>query len=100
MTEPPEPRLPTRYEISVSHEDERSAVAAGSSISASERHRHRLGAAFVRIDLVDTIDQMDGSPGAEQVSAWLEHLTDEEVLERMSRLKGSTPTSPRRCCAT
>ena len=61
--EPPEPALPTRYEISVGHEDERGAIAAGSSISAIERHQQRLGAASGRIDLVDTIDRMDGSRG-------------------------------------
>lgn len=87
--DPPQPPLPTRYEISIGHDDERDAIAAGSSLSASERHRQRLNAAAVRVDLVDTIDQMDGSPGAEQISAWLRHLTDEEVLGRMSWLKAN-----------
>ncbi|MBW8173329.1 hypothetical protein K0651_09750 [Ornithinimicrobium sp. Arc0846-15] len=85
--EPPEPRLPTRYEISIGHDDERGAIEAGSLQSAPERHQQRLGAAFVRIDLVDTLCQMDGAPGAEQISTWLAHLSDEDVLERMSCLK-------------
>ncbi|WP_436735593.1 hypothetical protein [Streptomyces sp. BBFR102] len=88
-TEPPEIVLPTRYNISVGHEDERDAIAAGSVVTAAERHQQRLGAAFVRIDLVDMIAQMDGSPGSEQISAWLTHLTDDEVLERMSRLSAT-----------
>lgn len=85
--EPPELLLPTRYEIAVGHSDERSAIAAGSRKSAPERHKQRLGAAAVRIDLVGTIAQMDGAPGARQIAKWLEQLTDDEVLERMSRLK-------------
>lgn len=92
--EPPEPALPTRYEISVGHEDEHVAMAAGSSISATAIHQQRLGAAFVRIDLVDTIDQMDGSPGARQISAWLADLSDADVLERMSRLKATYSHDP------
>ena len=47
----------------------------------------RLGAASVRIDLVEVIGQMDGSPSDQQIAAWLAQLTDEEVLDRMSRLK-------------
>jgi hypothetical protein len=88
-TEPPEPGLPTRYEISTGHEDERSAMAAGTATTAAQRHQQRLGAAFVRIDLVDPIDQMNGSPGADQISAWLAHLSDADVLERMSQLKAT-----------
>lgn len=94
-TEPPKPGLPTRYEISAGHEDERSAMAAGTATTAAQRHQQRLGAAFVRIDLVDTIDQMDGSPGADQISAWLAHLSDEDVLQRMSQLKATTSYDPK-----
>lgn len=89
VTEPPKPQLPVRYEISIGHDDERSAMAAGLSTSAAERHQQRLGAAFVRIDLIDTLDQMDGSPGREQISAWLASLSDENVLQRMSRLNAT-----------
>lgn len=85
--ESPKPELPTRYDIDVGHVDERRAISAGSIESAAERHKQRLGAASVRIDMVDTICQMDGAPSAEQITAWLDHLTDEEMLERMSRLK-------------
>jgi hypothetical protein len=86
-TEPPEPVLPARYGIAVGHEDERRAMAAGSTTSAADRHKQRLGAASVRVDLVDTIGQMVGSPSAGTIAAWLAHLTDEEVLDRMSRLQ-------------
>lgn len=86
-TEPPEPALPTRFDIAVGHDDERQAMSAGSATSAGERHKQRLSAASVRIDLVNTIDQMDGSPSAAQIAAWLAALTDEEVLDRMSRLQ-------------
>lgn len=85
--EPPRPDLPARYDIAVGHVDERRAISAGSTMSASDRHKQRLGAASVRIGIVDTLGQMDGSVSAEQIAAWLDHLTDEELLERMSRLK-------------
>lgn len=84
--EPPEPALPTRYDISVGHDDERSAITAGSMTTAAERHQQRLGAASARLDLVDMIAQTDRAPGPNKIEAWLVHLTDEAVLERMSRL--------------
>lgn len=85
--DPPEPALPTRYEISVGQEDERAAIAAGSMISAPQRHKLRLGAATSRPGLVDLIGQIDGAPSVADITAWAEQLTDEEVLERMSRLR-------------
>ncbi|RFS81392.1 hypothetical protein D0T12_32715 [Actinomadura spongiicola] len=88
--EPPEPALPTRYEIAVGHENERRAMAGGSATSAAERHNQRLRAASVRADLAETISRMNGSPSARQVTAWLAQLTDEEVLDRMARLKATT----------
>jgi Phage integrase family len=93
-TEPPEPGLPARYEISTGHEDERRAMAAGTSTTAAQRHQQRLSAAVVRIDLVDPIDQMDGSPGPDQISTWLAHLSDADVLERMSQLKATDSYDP------
>jgi hypothetical protein len=88
--EPPEPALPTRYEIAVGHDNERRALSAGSTTTALERHQQRLDAAMVRSELADTISRMDGSPSARQITTWLAQLTDEEVLDRMSRLKPST----------
>lgn len=85
--EPPEPALPIHYEISIGHQDERSAMVPSSTISAATRHQQRLGAAFVRTDFVDTIGQMAEAPAAGQIAAWLAALSDEQVLERMSRLK-------------
>lgn len=87
--EPPRPELPTQYDISVGHIDERHAISAGASVSAADRHKQRLVAASVRIDMVDTLGHMDGAPSAEQIAAWLNQLTDEEVLERVSRLRAT-----------
>lgn len=92
--EPREPALPTRYEIAVGHDDERRAIAAGSTTSAADRHRQRLSAASVRGDLVDTICRVKGAPSAEQITAWLTHLSDEEVLDRMSRLQATDTYDP------
>ncbi|MFJ4228416.1 hypothetical protein ACIPYV_12720 [Paenarthrobacter nicotinovorans] len=93
-TEPPEPALPTRYEIAVAHGDERRAISVGSATSAGERHKQRLVAASARVDLVDMIGQMDGSPSSPQIAAWLAQLNDEEVLERMSRLQVTYDYAP------
>ena len=93
--EPTGSELPTRYDIAVGHLDERSAISAGSTISAAERHKQRLGAVSARMDMVDTLVQIDDSPSAEQIAAWLDNLTDEEVLERMSRLEADPHLRPR-----
>lgn len=85
-TEPPEPPLPARYEITVGHEDEREAMSMGSRTTAVDRYQLRLGAASARIDLADLISRNDGSPDRGQLVAWLEQLTDEEVMERVGRL--------------
>ncbi len=87
--EPPEPALPTHYEIAVGHENERRAIAAGSTTSAAERHKQRLEAASVRADLADMISRMNGSPSVGQITAWLVQLTDEEVLDQVARLKAT-----------
>lgn len=93
-TEPPEPALPTRYEIAVAHQDERRAMSRGSTTSAADRHTQRLTAAAGRVDLVELIGRVDCSPSEQQIAAWLAQLTDEEVLDRISRLK-MTQTSDR-----
>ena len=85
--EPPEPPLPTRYEITVGHEDEYRAMAAGSRTSAADRHKQRLAAATARIGLVETIALVEGSPSVPEISAWLAQLTDVQVLDRQSRLQ-------------
>ncbi|MEV8335062.1 hypothetical protein [Streptomyces niveus] len=90
----PEPALPARYDISVGQEDERAAIAAGSMISAPERHKQRLDAANARGALVDLIGQIKGAPSVSGITAWAEHLTDEEVLERMSRLRTTFTYQP------
>ncbi|HEX3813005.1 MAG TPA: hypothetical protein VHX59_09200, partial [Mycobacteriales bacterium] len=93
-TEPPEPALPTRYEISVGHHDERSAISAGSKTSAADRHKQRVSAATVRTDLVGIIGQMDGSPTEGQATVWLAQLADDEVLARISKLKQTQAHDP------
>lgn len=85
--EPPLPALPTRYEIAIGHDDERSALSAGSTVSAVQLHNDRLGAATVRRDMVETIGQMEDAPSAEQIATWLGSLSDQEMLARMRQLK-------------
>ncbi|WP_410646436.1 hypothetical protein [Amycolatopsis sp. cmx-4-54] len=94
-SEPPQPPLPARYEISVGHQDERRAVAAGSSTSAASRYTRRLSAASARINLVEHLGQIYDFPNGQQVSAWLAHLTDEEVLGKIAALKKNHNYDPR-----
>lgn len=60
--EPPKPDPPTRYDISVGHDDECNAIAAEYVITAAERHQQRLGAASVWVDLFDTVAQLGVGP--------------------------------------
>ncbi|MEU6246043.1 hypothetical protein [Glycomyces sp. NPDC047010] len=85
-TEPPAPALPSRFEIAVSHDDERQAMAAGSSTSAMERYTLRSEAVSARQELVHLIGSMPAAPSKEQIAAWLDHLTDPEVVNRVKRL--------------
>ncbi|SEN81431.1 hypothetical protein SAMN05216281_11529 [Cryobacterium luteum] len=85
--EPPEPALPTRYEISSGHFDERSAISAGSTTSAAERQKQHVSAATCRINLVDVLSKLEGSPSTPAIMAWLAELSDGEVLTRMYRIK-------------
>ncbi|MGY0230661.1 hypothetical protein [Longispora urticae] len=80
--EPSQPPLPARYDISVGHPDERHALVGGLMLPAAERHRQRLSAAADRANLSDLIGDMPGAPDRQHVTAWLDHLTDEQVLER------------------
>lgn len=93
-TEPPEPALPTRYEIAVGHADERRAISMGSTTTAADHHTQRLLAASARSDLVDLISRIDGAPSQPQIEAWLAQLTDEEVLRKTARLKANHTYNP------
>lgn len=86
-TEPPSPALPCRYEIAVGHGDERDALASGVTTSAAQLYNDRLGAEVVRRDMVETLSRMEDAPSSEQIAAWLESLSDQEVLARMRQLK-------------
>lgn len=92
--EPPLPALPARYEISVGHEDERRALAQAATHSAAQAHNDRLGAATVRRDMVETLSQMEDAPTAEQTAAWLESLSDQEMILRMRELKPTATYEP------
>lgn len=92
--EPPAPALPPRYEISVSRSEDRTALAQGATLSSAQVHSDRLAAAMVRRDMAETVSQMEGAPSAEQVSAWLESLSDQEVLARMRKLQATATYEP------
>lgn len=82
----PVPELPPRYDIAIGHDDDRSALSAGSTLSATQRYRDRLGATSVRQEMVDTLAQMDDAPSREEIAAWLDALSDQEVLAKIKQL--------------
>ncbi len=92
--DPPAPALPPRYEITVGHDDERRALAEGATLSAAQVHNDRLGASTVRRDMTETLSQMDDAPSSEQISAWLESLSDQEILRRMRELQATGTYEP------
>ena len=92
--DPPQPVLPARYDIRVGHDDERRAVSAGSARSAAELHGERLSAASVRRDMVETLGMLDNAPSPGQLQAWLESLTDQEMLSRFAQFRPTTTYDP------
>lgn len=93
-TDPPAPALPPRYEIVIGHDDDRSALSGGSTLSAAQLHSDRLSAAMVRRDMTETLGQMDNAPDEKQLMAWLDSLSDQEMLARMRMLKMTTTYEP------
>lgn len=85
--ESPKPDIPAWHEISQSHSDPRAAIASGAGvIPAYDRNRDRLRAAHTRLDMSGNIADMPGAPSRPDVLAWLESLSDSEVLRRMREL--------------
>lgn len=83
--EPFEPSLPARYEISLGHLDERCAISSGTTTSATELHKDRLGAASARNNLANLVRSIPGAPARMQITAWIAQLTDREVIDKVSR---------------
>ena len=44
--------------------------------------------------MVETIVQMDDAPSAAQIAAWLENLSDQELLVRMRKLRPTATYEP------
>ncbi|WP_193117365.1 hypothetical protein [Brachybacterium tyrofermentans] len=88
------PALPARYAIAVGHEDDRSSLAGGSAKAAPQVHLERLSARMVRADMGETLGAMQDAPEKDQITAWLESLSDEEMLRRMSELRATFDYEP------
>lgn len=84
--EPEKPSLPSHYDISRGHVNDRAAISVGSVTSAARRYQVRLGAASARIDLVEIIAQMENAPSRQQISGWLSSLDDEHVVARLGSI--------------
>lgn len=88
------PKLPARYDIATGHFDERQALSDGLTVSAAQRHQERLQAASVRQNMVETLAAMDDAPNVELLAAWLESLSDGDVLARMNKLQFTSNYDP------
>jgi len=84
--DPPKPEIPASFEISRGHSDQRAAIALGTDVPAYERNRDRLGAAITRLDMAKTIAETPNAPSRADVLAWLESLSDADVLSRAREL--------------
>ncbi|WP_324701297.1 hypothetical protein [Micrococcus sp. HOU01] len=93
-TEPPTPALPARYDISVGRADDRAALTTGTTSSAAELYKDRLAARTVRRDMGETISQMENAPTVEELDAWFESLSDQDVLARMRQLRMTSTYDP------
>ncbi len=93
-TDPPSPAIPAWHDISRGQLDAAAAVASGTLVSAYERNKERIGAAFAREDIAGTVAAIDGAPPLAEVSAWLESLTDSDFLARMNQIVPSFDQDP------
>lgn len=77
--------LPAWYDISVAYTNEREAIGAGTLITSATRHSLRLAAASGRLELVDLVGRVEGSPGPTALKAWVAGLSDDDVNDKMER---------------
>lgn len=78
--------LPARFDISVGHRDERSAMAGGSRVPAFERSQQRIMAAQARQSLIEmVVECLSADLSRDQVAAWVGSLDDAEVAQRGGR---------------
>ncbi|SMQ68372.1 hypothetical protein [Agreia sp. VKM Ac-1783] len=80
-------QLPAWYDIGGGHDDERAAISTGRHDTASERNKVRLGAITARDSLVEIVLPLDGAPTLSHLTAWLEQMSDDEVIQRVSTFK-------------
>ena len=89
--------LPASFDIDQGHDDERGAIGAGNYATAEERHKRRLAAAIVRMDLPDLIAGHPDKPDRGPIDRWVASLSDDEILDRMGRFRaGSTVAAAER----
>lgn len=86
--DPPADALPASFDISVGYDDERGAIAEGSHTTGYERQLVRLVAATTaRPGLVEIVGMTPGAPSPDLVQRWVDHLTDEQAVERAEQLE-------------
>ena len=93
-TAPQTPQIPARYEITESVTNMREAIARGTQTTADTAGRRRLGGMIARRDLADLLAAMPDAPSLASALAWLESLSDAEVLQKTEELRPSADRDP------
>lgn len=92
--------FPVNYASSTPHEDERTAILAGTTTTATDRLRRRLDVTILREDLPEILSHHPDKLPDQALRAWVESLDDDEVLERGGRLEfAHTPEAMARMAA-
>ena len=78
--------LPPQLDTTVGHPDPRAALGRAGRDTAAVRSRRRLEAGTVREGLVKTLALHPSSPDEGVLRRWVDGLSDEQVLEKQSRL--------------
>jgi len=79
--------LPATFDISTGHLDERTAIEAGSYVSATDKTAKALAVALARDELPEVLATHPDRPPRELFVQWLAGLDDDDVLARFDRLK-------------
>lgn len=78
---------PATFVTDVGHLDERAAIAAGTSDSARARGRRAIAVEMGRRSLPEILALHPSKPDPSMLEHWVRGLNDDQVLERLSRLR-------------
>jgi hypothetical protein len=78
--------LPPQLDTTVGYDDVRAALASAGEIPAVQRLDRRIRAGIARVTVVDILATYEGGPDRAVIQAWVDGLSDDELLEKLDRL--------------